>query len=117
MDILKQFAGKINGTLETFDRVIINGYIQPLHSFRLFLYYLIQKNVLLKDFDSFARRQTDNLCDHIENYIRGQGCTLTCLNSSQADKGWLARQVYQQSPDRTGQGLSVPFLLWNPAGP
>ena len=102
MDILKQFAGKINGTLETFDRVIINGYIQPLHSFRLFLYYLIQKNVLLKDFDSFARLQTDTLCDHIENYIRGQGCTLTYLNSGQADKGGIARQVYQQSPDRTG---------------
>lgn len=25
MDILKQFGGKINGTLETFDRIIING--------------------------------------------------------------------------------------------
>ncbi len=25
MDILKQFDGKINGTLETFDRIIING--------------------------------------------------------------------------------------------
>ncbi len=59
MDILKQFDGKINGTLETFDRLIINGYLQHLHSFRLFLYYLIQKNVLLKDFDSFAKsRQT-----------------------------------------------------------
>ena len=41
MDILKQFDGKINGTLETFDRVIINGYIQPLQNYRLFLYYLI----------------------------------------------------------------------------
>ena len=58
MNILKQFEGKINGTLETFGHVIINGYIQCLHSFRLFLYYLIQKNVLLKDFDTFARGQT-----------------------------------------------------------
>ena len=48
MDILKQFEGKINGTLETFDRIIINGYLQQLHSFRLFLYYLIQKKILLK---------------------------------------------------------------------
>ena len=43
MDILKQFDGKINGTLETFDQLIINGYLQHLHSFRLFLYYLIPK--------------------------------------------------------------------------
>ena len=59
MDILKQFVGKINRTLETFGRVMINSYLQQLHNFRLFLYYLIQKNVLLKDFDSFAKsRQT-----------------------------------------------------------
>ncbi|RKI37570.1 hypothetical protein D7V86_22695 [bacterium D16-51] len=53
MDILKQFEGKINGTFETFDH-IINGYLQQLHNFRLFLYYLIQKNVLPKDFNPFA---------------------------------------------------------------
>lgn len=70
MNILKQLDGKINGILETFDRLIINGYLQHLHSFRLFLYYLIQKNVLLKDFDSFAKKQTDTLCSHIEAYIR-----------------------------------------------
>ncbi len=70
MDILKQFAGKINGTLETFDRVIINGYLQPLHSFQLFLYYLIQNNVLLKDFQSFATQQTATLCHFVESYIQ-----------------------------------------------
>ena len=37
MDILKQFNGKINGTLENFDRIIIHGYIRSVHSFRLFL--------------------------------------------------------------------------------
>ena len=93
MDILKQFDGKINGILETFDWVIINGYIQPLHSFRLFLYYLIQKNVLLKDFDSFAKAQTDSLCTHIENYIRGHGCVPTYLNSGQTalPENWRSR--------------------------
>lgn len=64
MDILKQFEGKINSTLETFGRVMINSYLQQLHNFRLFLYYLIQKNVLLKDFDSFAKKQTDTLCSY-----------------------------------------------------
>ena len=102
MDILKQFEGKINGTLETFDRVIINGYIKPLHSSRLFLFYLIQKNVLLKDFDSFARAQADSLCSHIESYIDGQGCPLTYLASGQEDKGELARKSFEKTPDRTG---------------
>lgn len=67
--------------METFDRIIINGYVQPLHSFRLFLYYLIQQNILFRDFDSFAKTQTDALSSHIENYICQQGCTLTYLNS------------------------------------
>lgn len=51
MDILKQFKGKINGALETFDRLIliINGYLRQLHSFRLFLYYLIQKKIVCED--------------------------------------------------------------------
>lgn len=102
MDILKQFEGKINGTLETFDRIIINGYLQQLHSFRLFLYYLIQKKILLKDFNSFATQQTDILCNHIETYIQEQGCTLTYLNSGQTDKGEFARQCYGQVPGRTG---------------
>ncbi len=47
MDILKRFDGKINGTLETFDRLIINGYLRQFHSFRLFLYYLINVNNLI----------------------------------------------------------------------
>ena len=115
MDILNQFDGKINGTLDTFDRIIINGYIQPLHSFRLFLYYLIQKNILLKDFDSFARTQTDTLCCHIENYIRQQGCTLAYLNPARLIKGNL--------PDRfmkailTELGWSAPSPLWSPVKP
>ena len=48
MDILKQFEEKINGTLETFDRIIINGYFQQLHSFRLFLIISFRKRFCSK---------------------------------------------------------------------
>lgn len=102
MDILKQFDGKINGTLETFDRVIINGYIQPLQNYRLFLYYLIQKNVLLKDFDAFAKQQTDTLCSHIDSYIRENNAPLTYLTSGLTDKGELARQFFRECPGKIG---------------
>ncbi len=101
MDILKQFEGKINGALETFDRLIINGYLRQLHSFRLFLYYLIQNNVLLKDFQSFASQQTAALCNHIESYIQGQGCPLTYLSSGQTDKSELACQRFERSSEKT----------------
>lgn len=62
----------------------------------------VQKEVLLKDFNSFAAQQTDILCNHIETYIREQGCTLTYLNSGQTDKGGFACQCYEQFPYRTG---------------
>lgn len=52
MNIIEQMKDEINGILETFDRMIINGYILQLNNYRQFLYYLIQKNVKLKDFNS-----------------------------------------------------------------
>ena len=49
MNILEQNKEKINGILETFDRMIINGYILQLCNYRQFLYYLIQNDIKLKD--------------------------------------------------------------------
>lgn len=112
MDILNQFAEKINGVLETFDRLIINGYIQPFHNPRLFLYYLIQKGVPLKDFQSFATQQTDTLCSYIESYIQDNDASLTYLNSGQVDKGALAQQSYLQDPDK--EGLVCAFSVVEP---
>ena len=61
MNIIQQNKEKINGILETFDRMIINGYLLNLCNYRQFLYYLIQNNVQLKDFNNFALQQT-NIC-------------------------------------------------------
>ncbi len=65
MNILEQNKEKINSTLETFDRMIINGYLLNLHNYKQFLYYLIKNNIKLKDFDKFALEQTDSLCKNI----------------------------------------------------
>ena len=60
MNIIEQNKEKINGILETFDRIfdrtIINGYILQLCNYRQFLYYLIQNNIKLKDFDRYEKR-------------------------------------------------------------
>lgn len=39
MNIIEQNKEKINGKLETFDRMIINGYLLNLQNYRHFLYY------------------------------------------------------------------------------
>ena len=68
MNIIQQNKEKINGILETFDRMIINGYLLNLCNYRQFLFYLIQNNVQLKDFNNFALQQTNSLCTNIEEY-------------------------------------------------
>lgn len=70
MNIIQQTSEKINGVFQTFDRMIINGYLLDLCFDKHFKYYLIQKNVLLKDFSDFALKQTNSLCANIEQYIR-----------------------------------------------
>ena len=58
INILKQNKEKINGILETFDRMIINGYLLNLCNYRHFLFYLIENNIKLVDFDKFASKET-----------------------------------------------------------
>ena len=86
MNIIEQNKEKINGILETFDRMIINGYILQLCNYRQFLYYLIQNNIKLKDFDKFALQQTESLCNHIDNYIKENNCKTIYLNSGKISK-------------------------------
>lgn len=58
MKILSVYSDKINGVLSSFDRIIINGYLLNLQNSRQFLYYLIQNNVKLVDFASFAQKKS-----------------------------------------------------------
>lgn len=86
MNIIKQNKEKINGILETFDRMIINGYLLNLCNYRHFLYYLIQNNIQLKDFDKFALEQTNELCNHIDNYINENNIQTIYPNFGKIDK-------------------------------
>ena len=102
MNIIEQNKEKINGIFETFDRMIINGYLIDLHKYQHFLYYLIQNNIKLKDFDKFAQQETNSLCDNIENYVKNNNTTITYLNSGKIDKDEVARSVFEQNPNKTG---------------
>ena len=86
MNIIEQNKEKINGVFETFDRMIINGYILPLQNPRLFQYYLIQNDVKFVDFKQFAEKQTNSLCNHIDNYIKDNDVSLEYLKSNNDNK-------------------------------
>ena len=102
MNILEQNKEKINGILETFDRMIINGYILQLCNYRQFLYYLIQNNIKLKDFDKFALSQTESLCNHINEYIKENNCETIYLNSGKIDKSEIVENELNKNPNKTG---------------
>ncbi len=102
MNIIEQNKEKINGILETFDRMIINGYLLNLCNYRQFLYYLIQNDVKLKDFDKFALEQTDSLCKNIEKYVKNNNAEITYLNSGKIDKDAFARNIYNENPSKKG---------------
>ena len=102
MNILEQNKEKINGILETFDRMIINGYILQLCNYRQFLYYLIQNNVKLKDFDKFALSQTQCLCNHIEDYIKKNNCKTIYLKSGKIDKSEIVKNELDKNSEKLG---------------
>ena len=102
MNIIKQNEEKINGVLETFDRVIINGYLLNLCNYRHFLYYLIQNDIKLVDFDKFALEQTNELCNHIDKYIKDNKVDTIYLNSGKIDKNEIVINELKKNSNRNG---------------
>ena len=102
MNIIQQNEAKINGILETFDRMIINGYLLNLCNYRHFLYYLIQNNVQLKDFNTFALSQTNLLCSHIEEYVKEYNVELKYLSSGKISKDDIATEEFNKNINKVG---------------
>ena len=109
MNIIEKYEEKINGVLETFDRMIINGYILQLCNYRQFLFYLIQNNVKLIDFNRFSQEQTESLCGHIDKYISDNDVKLQNLVSVKLEKDELARKTFSEHPNR--EGLVAAFTV------
>ena len=102
MTIIEQNKEKIKGVLETFDRMIINGYLLNLCNYRQFLFYLIQNDVKLVDFDKFSLKETQDLCNHIDNYIKKNNIETIHLNSGKIDKNEIVTTELEKNPNKTG---------------
>ena len=102
MTIIEQNKEKIKGVLETFDRMIINGYLLNLCNYRQFLYYLIKNNIELRNFDKFALEETDSLCKNIEQYVKSNNKEIQFLNSGKLNKDELAREIFEKSENKEG---------------
>ena len=101
MNIVEKYKDKIDGVLSTFDRMIISGYLLPLLKYNQFSYYLHENNVLLKDFDKFAQKQTKSLCEHIEEYVHDNNAEIIYLSGKQ-NKDEIARDIFKQTDNKVG---------------
>lgn len=102
MNILNQFEGKIKGQLSGFDRIIINGYSRQLNNHRQFLYYMIQNDCKLVDFNKFAEEHTKSLCNHIDNIVKNENRPTYFVNRSRVNKDEIARKLYEENPVNKG---------------
>ena len=82
--------------------MIINGYLLNLCNYRQFLYYLIQNNIKLKDFDKFALTQTESLCNNIESYVKKNNAEIHYLNSGKINKDEFVQNIFDSKENKDG---------------
>ena len=109
MNLLEQSQGKIRGVLSTFDRMIIHGYYISFQNPRLLLYYLIKNDVMLKDFQTFANKETSILSNHIQKYVEEKGVKLEFISSSKIDKQEIAQKELEKRKYK--KGLIIAFSV------
>ena len=102
MNIIDKYNDKIKGILTGFDRIIINGYSRQLNNCRQFLFYMIQNNCSLVDFNKFAEEHTTTLCNHIDKLVLEQNRPTEFIMSSKVSKDEIARKLFAQSPIAEG---------------
>lgn len=107
MNIIEQNKENIKGVLSGFDRIIIHDYSRQLNNCRQFLYYMIQNNCKLVDFNNFAEEHTQSLCHHIDNIVKNENRSSQFVMSSKISKDELARHLYNESPVDSGPICSI----------
>ena len=98
MNILEQYQDKINGVFSFFDRIIIKGHIRQFFSPSGKKYFLSFNNVLLKDFGSYAKTITEELCAHIDKLASELNRPRIYLSSAKTSKEQTAERVLQEHP-------------------
>jgi len=106
-DFVEKHQHKITGTISTFDRIIFKGYL-PIGYPESMEGFLYRNGLLIKDFKSFAKENSEILKQHAIDYARKYGRPYQYLNGKVRKKE-LARQIAEQ--DGIDQGLICVFSV------
>ena len=88
--MLDQFSDKIKGSFSFFDRMIINGYINPLMNEHSRVGALYQLGVLYKNYKNYFSDVTESIKNQIENSANELGCPVIYLQSPKKRKEDIA---------------------------
>lgn len=100
--ILTQYENKINGTLSTFDRMLIKGQINSLLIKERRDYYLLKKNIMKKDFPQYAKKLSEELTAYAKEMAREKGRPYIHVDSSRKSKEEMARGIMKKDPITEG---------------
>jgi hypothetical protein len=99
---IERFGKGIQGVVHGFDRIRFRGTRRLLANVCGMLRYLWQRQVLLKDFKSFAGELTAQIRQAAEEVATRQGRPIVYLHNSAMDKDAWARRVAQEENVRQG---------------
>jgi hypothetical protein len=102
MSIIELFEDKINGVFNTFDRMIIKGFLRPFFYQNGRMFYLSKENVLLKDFGKYAEKITEDITNNSKRLAAETNRPHIYLNSSKKSKEEIAKKVLKENPISEG---------------
>lgn len=102
MNILEQYADRINGTFSFFDRIIIKGHLNRFFNIKGAGSYATECSVKLKDFPAYAQSVTEELKKKVEEYTASKGRPLVYVKSPKESKEAIAVKAMEENPVEEG---------------
>ena len=100
--IMDQYGQNIKGKFSFFDRIIIDGYLQPLAFEYRRASALSRLGVLYKDYTSYFKSVTDEIRKRVEGLARELGRPMQYLDSPKTSKEELAKKYLAEQPVENG---------------
>ena len=100
--IMEQFGQNVKGTFSFFDRMIIDGYIQPLTMEFRRVDALSRLGILYKDFTAHFHSVTEQIKQRVEGMARDLGRAVIYLDSPKISKEETAKKCLAEQPTEDG---------------
>ena len=110
---IDKYSGKLLGVISGFDRLVLKGTLRPLCYPAGMMNFLLEKEVLLKDFGGYAQKLSEQLKEASQQEARRLDRPIQYLGCSQSRKEPIARGIVEK--ERIGEGLICVLRTWSRA--